>query len=883
MIEFNSDTLVLTANRRLAESIQQNYVKQQRGKNRPVWETPKILPLQTWLQMLWRTHFLGPEQLLTDIQEKQLWSQIIQETSQTLYPLLQVDNTAALAQQAWQFLHHWQVSLNQINSAGTSAEVSLFAQWAAQFMQQCQRRQWLSEAVLPERLQMAVGQQRVSLPKQILMAGFDELTPAYQSLMKSLSPQTTIRHLEIAHSPGKNYQHRFADNETEIKQMAEWAKAQYSQNPQQAIGCVSLQFAEQRPRILRIFQQVFAPENQLPGATASALPYNISGGQSLNEFEIISVALQILTLGLEKKISVDSLGQLLQSAYLCQNETDFDLGAQLDVECRRSGCFELPFAALFTAISRWHVYYPEQSWLQRFRAYAAVEIADNALQLPSAWTKHFIQQLNALGWPGGRSLTSIEYQIMERWQELLAEFAELDLVAADLSYSAALHCLQRLSAQTLFQPKTPANAPIQILGVLESSGFYFDALWIMGLDDQHWPPPAQPNPFLPYSLQIALQMPHASSQRELVYSQQITQRLLGSAQQIWLSCSATAPDQPARLSRLVPRSSLDSSLRWNDTLTYAETIFNSAQKETILDQNGPSIALTEKIRGGSGILTKQAECPFRAFAMVRLNAVALPEPVLGISPLTHGVLIHDVLERVWKKLKTQQNLLALDSAELLKILENIVDRVIQDSLPEAESVFAQIERNRLVAITRDWLALEKKRPPFSVVEQETERLLDLSGLRLHLKIDRIDQLSNGSHLLIDYKTGRTDIKTWLDERLQQPQLPLYALDPDHYNDFSGVAFAQLHIGELKFKGLHDESLDTESFFPAGMISIDTYKDLSAPRSWPELLTHWREVLAKLSVDFQAGYAAVDPADEGAPCKTCDLQMLCRINSMRTVS
>ena len=76
----------------------------------------------------------------------------------------------------------------------------------------------------------------------------------------------------------------------------------------------------------------------------------------------------------------------------------------------------------------------------------------------------------------------------------------------------------------------------------------------------------------------------------------------------------------------------------------------------------------------------------------------------------------------------------------------------------------------------EWLALEKKRPPFQVIEQETERSLELSGLRLRLKIDRIDQLEDGGQLLIDYKTGMTSIQDWLTERLRQPQLPLYALN-----------------------------------------------------------------------------------------------------------
>ena len=658
-------------------------------------------------------------------------------------------------------------------------------------------------------------------------------------------------------------------------QMAQWAKKRLEENPRQNIGCIIPQLTAHRSLILRIFTRIFAPENHLPGVSPSELPFNISGGQSLDQFEIIRSALQALSLN-PAKIAIESLSYLLQSPYLCQNENDINLGAQLDAECRRLGGFELPLPALFSAMTHWQADYPGHTWLQRWRAHAALSKVTESLQLPSAWAEHFSQQLTALGWPGGRGLNSLEYQLIQRWQELFVELAELDMISGTVTRTTALHCLQRLAAQTVFQPQTESKSPIQILGILESSGFYFDAMWVMGLDDRNWPPPAQPNPFLPYSLQTQRQMPHASTQRELIYAQQITQRLLNSAGKIWLSCSPAEPDQTVRFSRLVPEVAIEDSQDSPPFLSYAENIFLSARKETVPEEQAPPVALTEKIGGGSGILTRQAECPFRAFATFRLNAVALEEPTLGISARQHGILIHNALEYIWKALKNQQNLLAMNDAALQKMLTEIVDRVTEELLLQQESPFTFIEKNRLIALLSEWLALEKKRPPFQVIEQETERSLELSGLRLRLKIDRIDQLEDGGQLLIDYKTGLTSIQDWLTERLRQPQLPLYALNICHPQKLVGVAFAQLHVSKPGFKGLHEESLDTARYFPAGIINVDSHKEYFAPRIWAELLEYWRTALEKLAAEFRNGHAQVDPADNGTPCQTCDLQPLCRV-------
>jgi ATP-dependent helicase/nuclease subunit B len=864
----HTNDLVLTANRRLAELIRQNYASQQQSQGRQVWETPQVMPLQTWLRLLWQNNPGEFDQLLTPFQEQQLWREIIQQNAHDRFPLLHLDNTTQLMQKAWESLNLWEIPLEALSKPLASTEVSFFINCAIEFLKRCGQQQWLSELQLP----LHLLNHPISLPPKIILAGFDEIPPVYQTLFKVISQWCVVTKMDHQPTDAKLYRQVYTSIDSEILQIAQWAKARITENPRQSIGCVIPELNQHRAQVQRIFTQVFAPQNQLFGGQVSPVPFNISGGERLDRFEIINIALQVLVLNL-RSINIESLGQLLQSAYLCQNENDIYLGAQLDAECRRLGKFELSQTDLFSAMAHWQNHYPHHTWLQRWRAFAALGNESHTIQAPSAWAAYFTKQLSALGWPGGRQLNSLEYQLVARFQELLLEFAELDKVSSLISRTEARSILHRLSQQTIFQPQSEAQAPIQILGVLETSGFYFDALWVMGLDDQHWPAAAEPNPFLPYSLQIQRQMPHASMQRELAYAQQITQRLLGSAPEIWLSCSPSTADQPVHFSRLIPEASADPTQQ-TFAISYAEKIFASARQEIIEDEQGPAVLPLEKIRGGSGILTQQAECPFRAFATFRLKAAPLEEPQLGISSRLHGTLIHCALELVWKTLKNQQNLLAIKEEKLQKLLIEITDHVLAEARLDSESPFTHIEKNRLISLLNEWLALEKQRPPFQVIEQETERTIDLSGIRLQLKIDRIDQLSNGAQLLIDYKTSLTRIYDWLDERLQQPQLPLYTLN--HHQNLAGVAFAQLRVGELTFKGLHDETLDTQHYFPTGIISVDKHKEFDAPKTWPDLLAYWRTTLEQLAADFYHGNAKVDPAEKSTPCQRCDLQLLCRI-------
>jgi ATP-dependent helicase/nuclease subunit B len=174
-----------------------------------------------------------------------------------------------------------------------------------------------------------------------------------------------------------------------------------------------------------------------------------------------------------------------------------------------------------------------------------------------------------------------------------------------------------------------------------------------------------------------------------------------------------------------------------------------------------------------------------------------------------------------------------------------------------------------------------------VLQTESRQYLQLGELKLSLQVDRIDQLANGSQLIIDYKTSKLNaIEHWLGARPPQPQLPLYCLTLNQLNSaaaqITGIAFATVHPTKMTFKGLYDETVhDHREPFP-GAIATNTIKDLITPphaiqTHWQQLIITWRQTLTRLSDDFCNGYAAVDPAHP-TTCHTCQLQALCRVRS-----
>jgi hypothetical protein len=176
---------------------------------------------------------------------------------------------------------------------------------------------------------------------------------------------------------------------------------------------------------------------------------------------------------------------------------------------------------------------------------------------------------------------------------------------------------------------------------------------------------------------------------------------------------------------------------------------------------------------------------------------------------------------------------------------------------------AEIER--LSQIVLDWLDVERERKqPFKVELTEQQRGLDLAGLHLEIRIDRVDRLRNKGCLLIDYKSGETSASNLNGERPKEPQLLAYATAMR--DEVDGVFFAQLKPREAKLVGLARES------------HIEGQKPPPDGLSWHEYMDDRIAVVKRLAESFVSGNAVVDPLP-GA-CDYCDVTPFCRINEIR---
>ena len=84
--------------------------------------------------------------------------------------------------------------------------------------------------------------------------------------------------------------------------------------------------------------------------------------------------------------------------------------------------------------------------------------------------------------------------------EALGSFSALAPAAGKLGGQAAVRLLESVARTATFQPQRDPSARLDVLGLLEAEGGYWDGVWVLGLTDDVLPASPKPNPLLPLAV-----------------------------------------------------------------------------------------------------------------------------------------------------------------------------------------------------------------------------------------------------------------------------------------------------------------------------------------------------------------------------------------------
>ncbi|MGC6404466.1 MAG: PD-(D/E)XK nuclease family protein [Candidatus Comchoanobacterales bacterium] len=460
----------------------------------------------------------------------------------------------------------------------------------------------------------------------------------------------------------------------------------------------------------------------------------------------------------------------------------------------------------------------------------------NEQHSPLTWLNLILEKAKVLGWPHHTPDQHTEFVK----HKIIACFHlwQMPHTQEKYSFNTFMDRFELILEQQHIQ-LTHDWKPITVLRPEEAVGLNFEHIHFINLTTFNWPPKCSPPHWLPSN-----------------YHQDYIQTQLGQV------CALTT------LLKSAPSISLShhedplwilpifQGLNWSQAIITPKTIHPTPRQE-----NEPPIRLKKPKKLSTTILKHQSQCPFKAFVTHRLKTPQPNQPQLGLQPADRGALLHELIEMIHHRSPNCNDVTQ-------EIIHSSINKLLnhwQKKLPTSLTpTFKRIEQKRLSGLIHEWLEHEK------TLTQPTTRHLEynldysFNKYSIPLRVDRIDEHADGS-TIIDYKTGYTNPHMWFEDRLTEPQLPIYALS---YPNASKLLIYRIHHLGIEIKGITHKQGNVEG------INLK----VAEPISWESLKQQWNHQIQGILEEYIDGCYEITPSPSS--CQYCHLLSVCRLDEHR---
>jgi ATP-dependent helicase/nuclease subunit B len=777
------------------------------------WETPPVMSYGAWLDELWLEHADARGPALTANQSSALWRRVVADSAES-GELIGHAGAAEWAAAAWAALHRWQIDPASQRAAATQDDYRALLGWCRAYREWLDGNNWIDRAELEAALTTVAATRG-----KLAVTDLAEPYPARETLLTRLAERgATIEHVAAPAVTARCRAARLADGAAELRAAFAWARQHLMRDPLARVALVVPATAQRQDEIERL------AASELGGIAPQPC---WSEGHSLGAEPAIGAALDALLLA-GAHAAYATFGRWLRSPFFARPLDEQFACARLDSGLRAELRSQLPFQVAYRCGLRELL--GERAPLTASSLHAALAISGGVRRAaPSRWAHVWARYLGALGWHTPTARTALL-----GWQGTLDELARLTPIVGEITLEQALTELARLLQRT-----TPAALPVRGVHVLEridDVGPGYDAVWATGFTDAAWPQPPHGNPLLPPALQRAHAMPFSSPADARERSARSFERLVRRSRELVVSWPARVYDyeaEPSPAIRVWPPVGADEL----DALTAGRApAARAAQpRESVADTAPPFGG--GRIRGATAALGRQARCPLRAFCQDRLGARALEPLVFGVTPRLRGIATHGAAERLLEDLPAQPALVT-KTAAIAPSVERALARLFARARGYLTALY-ELEAEHLQRVLAALLHEEQQRAPFRVLAVEQRATVVLGALTLNVRIDRVDELADGTLAIIDYKTSeRATSSDWFSERLRDAQVPLYAAHAA--GDVGAAVVARLVPMAIRYSG----------FWPDGAFPGRQSKAAHPQRATQ--LDIWRAQLELLANEFAAG-------------------------------
>ena len=861
---------VVVPSRQRSEAVRLAYAATALEAGRSVWQTPDVLPLDAWkAREIERRAASGESlpRLLTPAEDWLLWRQATAHLTDDL-ALVARGPLAESLRRANQLAEEYGIDLAGLRALpGSETQLLLEAHHG---VAEKARSLGASTAAHLARSLHCLGGERA-----LVLAGFTQMTPSLAALVSSRSDQACRSRVRTAAgSAPRNNKTRavFAsDSAEELERIADWCRLRLDAQPDGRLLVLMPGAPEARDRLVTLIRQNIDPRraahSDLSNAETDGLAA-LEGGLPLSLSPLVAHALR----GLVWLTSGTEFADF--SAWLCAPywAIPAEARARLDLWIRERSPLEIDARGFLAALASVpEAMSPAAQRLTTQITQALRELSTGSAS-PRQWSERFDKALEALEWPGERTLASGEAQTWMRFKELLDDFGQLAAATGPISRDAAVQWLGELAARTAFRP-AGSDALVTVSAQLADPVVHYDGIWVAGLHADTWPQPVQPDAFLPLDAQLAAGVPAASSAGRAAEARALMAAWRDSTPELVLSAPVRIDDVQLSASPLLePFITRSSRPAEAPSVWLPLRLRRDGLTEFLADTAGIPWDVSRRVPAGTRSLELQNLCPFRAYGELRLGSAELDAPEPGVAADLRGRLLHAALEKLWSVLGGSAGLHEQSDESLDALIATSVEQAAAITMDsprgEARPAADRRECRRAARLIRSLCELERKRAPFTVRHVELERVLRLAGAELRVRIDRLDALGTGGLAILDYKSGRPIPGDWYSERPSHPQLLAYLAAVG--TETVAMATVSVTAREVRFDGV----AASPSLLPK-VRAVEGPSSDEETDAWAHWQREWYARVEQLAGDFVAGHASVDPRPKA--CEYCQVVSICRIS------
>ena len=347
--------------------------------------------------------------------------------------------------------------------------------------------------------------------------------------------------------------------------------------------------------------------------------------------------------------------------------------------------------------------------------------------------------------------------------------------------------LQRLVSQLLQQTTIPFHGEpaegLQIMGVLETRNLDFDHVLLLSCNEGNMPRGVNDSSFIPHSIRRAYELTTIEN-KVSIYAYYF-HRLLQRAHDVTILYNNSTEDgQRGEMSRFMlqlmvdygPHASLqvqgDTPFISQHTLQVGQSTLRW-QPEPINKTPRVMQALAEHFLQHDSLLSPSAiskymRCPLQFYYcyVAGIREPNLPDDEQELDGRTFGNIFHESADIIYHQLPRTIDRSIIEHLLKSKVeIERAVDQAFSKVMPYAPvSGLHLINREVIIHYLRQLLHIDRRLAPFTILglECDVKRAFTIPETQLTFtiggRIDRLDQMSDGTIRVVDYKTGGSKLK-----------------------------------------------------------------------------------------------------------------------------